>query len=69
MNYRDIKYTAFGRWCRRCINEEFGLELESKDCLYMNYPCTCARCQKMQNIVEDVAFLSRWKIWFKKKEE
>lgn len=68
MKYKSLKYAALGRLCRKCINEEYGLQLSRKDCLYWIYPATCRCCGQIKNIVADIAPFSRWKIWLSRKD-
>ena len=49
-------YSRFGAAiCRRCINEQYGVDLKPKDCRYVGaYPDVCACCGKVRNLVGDV---------------
>ena len=38
-------------FCRQCFNEEYGLNLISKDCVYEIYPCVCTKCNEAKNVV------------------
>ena len=62
MNYHIFKRTALHNQCRECINRSYGLNLKRKDCQYWIYPETCRTCERVSNIVIDIAPLSRWKI-------
>ena len=44
-----MKYNS--GFCRECFNEEYGLNLVSKDCVYEIYPCVCTKCNEAKNVV------------------
>lgn len=48
--------------CRECFNEEYGLNLISKDCLYEIYPCVCTKCNEAKNVVINLRRKARFLI-------
>lgn len=52
--YKDLKIREFGRGCRHCINENYGLSLKPDHCVYLPYPAVCHRCSELRNIVIDI---------------
>ena len=38
-------------FCRECFNQDYGLKLVSKDCVYEIYPCVCTKCNRAKNVV------------------
>ena len=60
VKYKEFKRKVGGHWCRRCINAEYPLELESSDCLYFHFPLECERCGEVRNIVTDIRFMKRF---------
>lgn len=68
MKYKTLKRNALGKYCRECINGKYGLRLSRKDCQYWMYPGLCSHCGEVRNIVTDVSFLSRWKLWGRNKK-
>lgn len=61
---RDMR-NEFGHFCRNCFNEKYNLNLDSKDCLYFNYPAECKKCGKVRNIVIGVKPLLRPRVYLK----
>jgi len=59
LKYKEFKQKVCGQWCRRCINAEYHLDLETSDCLYFHFPLECERCGEVRNIVTDIRFMKR----------
>ena len=55
MKYQKLKEEAFHSMCRQCINEQYGLRLETKDCYYLPYQELCSRCGNIKNIVAGIS--------------
>ncbi len=47
-----IKRVYGGHICRSCINEQFHMNLERKDCKYHGHSDICPRCRKKAHIVK-----------------
>ena len=59
---RDI-HSRYSTICRRCINEQYGVNLEPKDCRYVGeYPEVCACCGKVRNLVGGVTIAGSLKL-------
>lgn len=54
------------RMCRDCLNKQYGLSLQREHCQYWQYPGKCNSCLQVRNIVADVVFFHRWRLWFHK---
>lgn len=52
-----------GHYCRECLNEEYGINLNNGDCGYFIYLQMCSRCREVKNIVIDVRFSRRIKLF------
>ena len=65
MKYKNLKDNAFSFLCRKCINEKYGLDLESDDCYYQHYPYICTACGEVKNIVTDVSSAVKFKLWIR----
>lgn len=63
MTYKFLKQKILGHNCRKCINEEFHLNLLPQDCIYMEYRYECKRCKEVQNIVCDIRKVKRYKVF------
>ena len=55
MKYHTIQ-NDLKKTCRSCLNQEYGLNLKPKDCLYEDYPYVCQYCGEVKNIVNDIRF-------------
>lgn len=66
--YRTTKMKRLGTLCRTCMNKEYHLKLQPKDCMYFMYRYQCQRCGKVQNIVRDIRPLLKWKIYLHHKQ-
>ncbi|MDY5577525.1 MAG: hypothetical protein SPF70_08705 [Lachnospiraceae bacterium] len=64
MNYQYLKRNNLGNYCRSCLNKMYHLNLETKDCVYMEYKYECRKCKTVQNIVLDIKKMSRYKLLF-----
>ena len=53
--------------CRRCINRQYGINLQSRDCKYWHWPTHCAQCGNVRNIVVGLRFSGKWKMAFRRK--
>ena len=42
--------------CRYCINEEFQVNLERRNCRYFKHSDVCPRCGKQKHIVKRLTF-------------
>ena len=42
MKYQKLKKEAFHSMCRQCINEQYGLQLKTRDCYYLPYQELCS---------------------------
>jgi len=62
LRYRDLEETVLKKTCRQCINEQYGLRLRRKDCLYFYYPSPCSCCGEIRNIVTEISARGRWKL-------
>ena len=52
--------------CRRCINREFGVDLNPEDCTYENpFPELCSNCGEIRNIVTGLRLRGKIKLLFK----
>ena len=51
--------------CRSCINEQFNVALERKDCKYMKHSDFCPRCKKKAHIVKGFRLSGVWKVFWK----
>ncbi|MGN0465791.1 MAG: hypothetical protein ACI4F9_05490 [Lachnospiraceae bacterium] len=60
---RRLRKEDFGELCRKCINEKYHINLQPEDCYYCIYKYECSQCKKVKNIVFDIGFLSRWKLY------
>lgn len=71
MLFRQVEMLSRACWCRRCINVKYGLDLIPPDCIYQHFPAICPQCGEVRNIVADLPFRSRVRIYFKlrKKEK
>lgn len=61
MKYRELKDNVLSVMCRRCINEEYGLELMQEDCYYLPFPDICPHCGQVRNIVGDIRPVKKMK--------
>lgn len=59
---KRVKRESLGRCCRECLNEKYHLRLKREDCIYLYYPYKCRKCGRMKNIVQDIRWISRWKL-------
>ena len=58
-----IRVKFGGNICRRCINEEFGANLQQADCEYkIPFPQICPRCRNVANIVTGFRMTGRLKL-------
>lgn len=62
MKYQTLKDTVLGTTCRRCINQKYGLFLQTADCQYLPFLSRCSECGKTRNIVRDLRFSGRWRL-------
>jgi len=63
MTENAVFQNAGGNICRRCINRKYHTNLKRSDCLYgIGYPCVCASCGTVQNIVTGLRLLGRIKL-------
>lgn len=64
---RNINHTIrIQKMCRACINEQLGLSLSREDCQYWQYPGKCSSCGQVCNIVADLVFWQKVRLWFAK---
>ena len=69
MKYQKLKKEAFHSMCRQCINEQYGLQLKTRDCYYLPYQELCSCCGNIKNIVADISRHSRWRLFFARQKE
>ena len=69
MKYQKLKKEAFHSMCRQCINEQYGLQLKTRDCYYLPYQELCSYCGNIKNIVADISRHSRWRLFFAQQKE
>ena len=69
MKYQKLKKEAFHSMCRQCINEQYGLQLKTRDCYYLPYQKLCSCCGNIKNIVADISRHSRWRLFFARQKE
>ena len=51
-----------GSVCRRCINKQYHLDLQPRDCRYQDpYPRLCPNCKEMHHIVGGFSFTGKLK--------
>lgn len=62
ITYKRLKQESMGSCCRKCLNMKYQLQLEREDCLYCYYPYECEECKEVKNIVQDIRYISRWKL-------
>lgn len=43
-------------YCRKCLNESFGLHLRRRDCFIYMYPMKCRCCGESKRVVCKVRF-------------
>ncbi len=48
--------------CRRCINKEYNIHLETEDCMYSMFPQKCSSCGVTKDIVVNVRLTSKHKL-------
>lgn len=65
MKYKTFKEEMRGK-CRKCINEQLGVHFKHQDCEFWDFPEECVSCKAVKNIVTDIKFIKRHKLWFKK---
>ena len=51
--------------CRRCINKQYKVNLEPKDCQYYLYPVMCSKCREDHNIVTGFNLSGKLKLLLK----
>ena len=68
MNYKDFRQQALGKLCRDCINQQYGVNVERKECYYLPNPYPCRCCGEMRYIVNELSFAGRCKIVIKKEQ-
>ena len=56
------------KMCRTCINRRYGSSLRREHCNYWQYPGKCTSCGEVRNIVADVVWWQRWRLWRIKKK-
>ena len=44
---------------------EYELDLTPMDCIYQHFPAACPQCGEVRNIVADLSFKSRVRMYFK----
>ena len=64
MKLSDFKMNMLNRYCRKCINKELSIDLQTKDCVYAIYPNKCQGCGEMRNIVENIHWGAQGKVLF-----
>lgn len=64
VSYKTIKSRSLGVCCRECINKQYYLTLQTKDCIYIPYKYSCADCHQTKNIVDDIIVTRRYKLLF-----
>ena len=48
--------------CRSCINEQFGANLQRKNCRYLKHSDICPRCGKKKHIVKKLTLMGYLKV-------
>ena len=61
-----IRKTFGGAICRRCINREFGADLERSECRYEKHSGICPVCGERQHIVKRLSLKGYIKTIFKR---
>ncbi len=50
-------------YCRRCINQVYHVHLERQDVMVYPSVYECRKCGMVRNIVAEVPFFRRWKLF------
>ena len=69
MKIMDKINRSYTHICRRCINNEYNVELQSSDCNYgYPFPIRCSCCGETRNIVTGLKFSGKLKMIFRKRK-
>jgi len=52
-------------YCRKCLNNKYGMNIQRKDSYIFQYPMRCNCCGKSKNIICKVRFPYNIILWFK----
>ncbi len=76
--YARVKARIRAGLCRKCINREFDLFLEPRDCLYYTrrrdgqtvyLRRNCPQCRQVSHMLGGVRLSRRYKVWFQSGEK
>ena len=51
--------------CRDCMNRRYHLNLDRKECYYLDSPAQCKICGQVRKIVVDIKVTAKIKKWFR----
>ena len=69
LTYKYLERTAFGKYCRDCLNYLYDLNIKQEDYIYYHGQHKCEHCGNLRHIVSGIKKGKRLKVWFGAKPE